>query len=469
MINAQCIPISWEFTTGGTLFSWSSGKNLTAKEQNTGHIPVYGGNGVNGFHDKVLVEHSTIIIGRVGANCGNVFVSNGPSWVTDNAIYAKYVPSKINLDFIKIAFALAKLNENSTGSGQPFVNQGMLNEVQIPLPPTSEQQRIVEAIETHFTRLDTAVAALKRAQGNLKRYRSSVLKAACEGKLVPTEAALAQAEGRSYEPAATLLERILNERRRKWEAENPGKKYIEPAAPYTSELPELPDGWCWGTIGQLAAHEPNSITDGPFGSKLKTSHYTSSGPRVIRLQNIGDGVFHDEYAHISLEHFRALEKHQVFSGDVVIAALGSDLPRACIIPDHVGLAIVKADCMRFHSNSQLVTPAYARAALNSRTVKSVASQIIHGIGRPRLNQQEIKELPIPLPPPTEQHRIVAEVERRLSLIDQLEKSIDADLARAERLRQSILKRAFEGKLVPQDPNDEPASVLLERIRAEKKP
>ena len=134
----------------------------------------------------------------------------------------------------------------------------MLRSHELPLPPLPEQHRIVEAIETHFTRLDAAVAALKRVKANLKRYRASVLKAACEGRLVPTEAELARAEGRDYEPADVLLKRILAERRAKWEADelakmtakgNPPKddrwkaKYKEPQPPDTSDLPELPEGW----------------------------------------------------------------------------------------------------------------------------------------------------------------------------------------------------------------------------------
>ncbi len=206
---------------------------------------------------------------------------------------------------------LEELGKLQRGVSYPAVRDTDVKSQPIPLAPLNEQHRIVEAIETQFTRLDAAVTAMKRAQANLKRYRASVLKAACEGRLVPTEAALAQAEGRSYESAAALLERILAERRRKWEAENPKKKYQEPVAPDTRELPDLPAGWVWASIEQIAAHEPNSITDGPFGSKLKTEHYTEAGPRVIRLQNIGAGIFHNEYAHISEEHFQSLRKHQV--------------------------------------------------------------------------------------------------------------------------------------------------------------
>lgn len=168
----------------------------------------------------------------------------------------------------------------------------------------------------------------------------------------------------------------------------------------------LPVGWRWTTVGELAAEEPYSITDGPFGSKLKTEHYTESGPRVIRLQNIGNGEFRDARAHISQEHFDTLKRHRISAGDLVIAGLGESLPRACIIPKYVGDAIVKADCIRFKPNPELAENKYLLYALNSETVKKFSAKIVQGIGRPRMNQQEIKAIPIPLPSLDEQRRIV---------------------------------------------------------------
>jgi type I restriction enzyme S subunit len=135
----------------------------------------------------------------------------------------------------------------------PKISQGTIEELGLPIPPSSEQQRIVEAIESYFTRLDDAVATLERVERNLKRYRASVLKSAVEGRLVPTEAALARQEGRDYEPASVLLERILNERRRRWVESGKKGKYQDPEPPDTTNLPELPEGWCWATVDQLAA------------------------------------------------------------------------------------------------------------------------------------------------------------------------------------------------------------------------
>lgn len=347
-----------------------------------------------------------------------------------------------------------------TTAGIYKVNQGDLNGLEVLVPPLEEQKAIVAAIETHFSRLDAAVASLTRAKANVQRARASVLKAAVEGRLVPTEAALARAEGRDYEPASVLLARILTERKAAHEAAQEGakrrKKYKPPVEPETEGMMRsLPEGWCWASVDQLAGEGGQGLCDGPFGSNLKTAHYTEEGPRVVRLQNIGDGEFRDEEAHISEEHFERLRKHEVRAGDLVIASLGEVLPRACVVPGWLGPALVKADCIRFRPTPN-AAGLYLRLALNSPPVRQRTTDKIHGVGRPRLGLTGIREIALPLPPLAEQHRIAAEVDRRLSVLDAIDTTLDANLARCERLRQSILKRAFEGYLTPRiDPHGVP--------------
>jgi type I restriction enzyme S subunit len=198
-------------------------------------------------------------------------------------------------------------------------------------------------------------------------------------------------------------------------------------------------------IGELAAAEPNSITDGPFGSKLKTAHYTDSGPRVIRLANVGDGNFVDAKAHISEAHFAALQKHRVFPGDLVIAALGENPPRSCIVPESLGPAIVKADCIRFKPSSELL-PNFANHALNSDFTRGQLRGIVHGVGRPRLNLKEIKAIEMPVPPLDEQQRIVAEIEKHFTRLEVAVAVLHRTRANLRSYRVAILKAAFEGSL-----------------------
>ncbi len=239
-----------------------------------------------------------------------------------------------------------------------------------------------------------------------------------------------------------------------------------------SALPTVPKQWRWARLCELAANEPNAITDGPFGSNLKTSHYTATGPRVIRLQNIGDGVFVDEYAHISESHFRALKKHEVVAGDLAIAALGESLPRACVIPSRIGPAIVKADCPRFRPNSDIVLSEFVNFALNSPDTRRRTSTIIHGVGRPRLNLAEVRGIWLPVAPLDEQRRVVAKIEELFSDLDAGVAALERAKANLNRYRAAVLKAAVEGKLTEQwraeHPNTEPASKLLERILAERR-
>ena len=360
---------------------------------------------------------------------------------------------------------VSALNPLQRGTSYPAVRDSDVLSQEVPLAPLAEQHRIVAEIEKQFTRLDASVAALRRVKANLKRYRASVLKAACEGKLVPTEAELAQAEGRDYEPADRLLERVLAEHRSLWEAQEKRRgKYKEPTAPDTSDLPELPEGWVWATVEQLLARSE-------YGTSAKCN-YESDGLPVLRIPNIvaGEIDLHDiKYATrpVLIDSETALAK-----GDVLMCRTNGSVSL-------VGkTAVVNTELEPYHSFASYLLRfrlietemmpkwfhIYATGQLGRAFIEQNAAS---SAGQNNVSLSLIHTMPIPLPPLAEQRRIVAEVERRLSVIHQAEAAIETNLTRAERLRQSILKEAFSGKLVPQDPNDEPASALLDRIRAER--
>jgi type I restriction enzyme, S subunit len=435
------------------------------------------------------LRHGDILLGEASGSANEVgkpaiWRDEVPGACFQNTLIRIRAPQEL-VEFLYYHFLrdamTGRFAKASRGVGIHHLGAQSLSDWEVVVPPRAEQERIVSTIETQFSRLDAAEAGLRRVQANLKRYRAAVLQAAVEGRLVPTEAELARREGRDYEPAVALLDRILAERRRRWEEAELARltargkppqndawkaKYQEPAAPDPSNLPSLPEGWCWTTIDQLAADERNSLTDGPFGSNLKTEHYTAAGPRVIRLQNIGDAVFVDERAHISEEHYSSLIKHAVFPGDIVIASLGTELPRACEVPDWLGHAIVKADCIRFCPDPGLASKTYLTYALNAHPTRQRTMSIVHGIGRPRIGLTLLRQIPIPLPPLGEQKRMTNEIDRLVSIANEIQVTVDGDIVRCQRLRQAILKQAFQGKLVAQDPGDEPASALLARIRGE---
>jgi type I restriction enzyme S subunit len=370
------------------------------------------------------------------------------------------------------------LSELAQGTAQKGVYLKTLSNLQIDIAPLGEQSRIVAEIEKHFTRLDAAVSALKRIKANLKRYRASVLKAACEGRLVPTEAELAKAEGRDYEPADRLLSRILKERRAKWEADQLAKmktqgkkstddkwkaKYEEPAAPDISFLTELSEGWAWSNMLTLTM---NGAQNGLY---LPQSAYGSGIP-ILRIDDYQNGTSRTSD---KLRLVKAVDddvvRYSLAQGDLIINRVNSmtHLGKCLIISAKNLPALFESNMMRLRL-SENINPKFIEICLH--TVEGRRRLIANAkwaVNQASINQTDVANVVVPLPPLAEQQRIVAEVERHISIIEELETVVEANLTRAERLRQSILKRAFEGKLVPQDPADEPASNLLERIRAER--
>ncbi len=352
------------------------------------------------------------------------------------------------------------------------------------LPPLNEQRRIVAKIEELFSDLDAGVAALKRAKANLKRYRAAVLKAAVEGKLTEewrVEAASRRLSSKSktrqdaastYEPASALLARILKERRQKWEADQLAKfaaagkeppknwrnKYIEPTPPDVSGLPELPDGWCWASVEQIC-----DVGTGTTPSRTNSNYYIGGTIPWI-LSGAVNLPFVDEASEFVTElaiKETTLRLYPV--GTLILALYGEGKTRGMVSELRIEATVNQALGALVFADSAVLVRSFIKVFLTSNYVQ-LRRQAAGGM-QPNLNLGIVKQIAVPLPSLDEQTRIVGEVASRVSQIEDAETTIEHGLLRASRLRQSILKNAFEGKLVPQDPGDEPASVLLERLRA----
>ena len=358
-----------------------------------------------------------------------------------------------------------ELRGKATGTTFDAIRGDSLRSHCIPLPPLAEQHRIVAEIERHFTRLDASVAALRRAQANLKRYRASVLKDACQGRLVPAEAELARSGGRDYEPAGVLLERILAQRRARWESQEKRRgRYKEPSAPDTSALPQLPEGWAWATLSQISELK-GGVTKGQRyrdGEELREIPY-------LRVANVQRGYLDLQKLSTIETTQKVIDQLRLIPGDVLFTEGGDrdKLGRGWVWKGELDECIHQNHVFRARLLTHSVIPEMVSWWGNSFGQEFFAKVGKQTTNLASINLNVLSQFPIPLPPLAEQRRIVAEVERRLSVVQQAEATVEASLARAERLRQSILKQAFSGRLVPQDPDDEPASALLERIRAER--
>lgn len=330
---------------------------------------------------------------------------------------------------LSIATFLESIGSGTTVKG---IRLETLRQLPIPLAPLHEQRKIVAEIEKQFSRLDEAVANLQRVKANLKRYKAAVLKAAVEGRLVETEAELARREGRSYETGEQLLQRILEERRVKWGGRG---KYKEPAAPRTDWTFDLPDGWTWSTLGHLTL----SVKDGPHYSPK----YSDEGIPFISGGNIRpEGIDFKSTKFITRELHQELSKRckpevgdllYTKGGTTGIARVNTD-PREFNVWVHVAVLKLAEPLHRF----------YVQHALNSPHCYRQAQEYTHGVGNQDLGLTRMVWITVPLPPLAEQVRIVAEVDCRLSIIREVETEVDANLKRAQALRQSTLSKMYGG-------------------------
>jgi type I restriction enzyme S subunit len=431
--------------------------------------PYYGATGQVGWIDDYLFDEELVLLGEDGAPFlqalkDKAYIIRGKSWVNNHAHVLRAIAELMENSFLCHYLNTADYHDYVTGTTRLKLNQSRMRKVPVPLVPLPEQRRIVAEIETQFTRLDAGVAALERAQANLKRYRTSVLKAACEGCLVPTEAELARAEGRDYEPAGQLLACILAERQAKWEAENPGKKYKEAALPDTEDLPELPAGWVWTNLEQLSWHSR-------YGTSQKCT-YDVPGPPVLRIPNISNGNFDLTDMKFGTKPSELQRIDPLAPNDLLIIRTNGSrdlIGRSALVRKAFGqLTYFASYLIRFRLVDTGNVPAWVAAIWDAPIMREWLERVAAtSAGQYNISIGSLNQLPIPLPPLAEQRRIVADVERRLSVVAALEREVEAALARARRLRQAVLKRAFKGRLVPQDPGDEPASALLECIRAER--
>lgn len=453
-----------------TLFSNSDGMPLARiRDVLAGDTSTY----YTGPYDEAyIITHGDLLVGMDG-DFHSGFWGVRPALL--NQRVCKITPIEQHYDKRLLSLVLpgylAAINANTPSVTVKHLSSKTIGEIDLPLPPRAEQTRIVAKLEELLSDLDAGVAELKAAQKKLAQYRQSLLKAAVEGALT----AEWRTKNTPAETGAQLLERILTERRTRWEAkqlakfEEQGKtppkdwqkKYPEPVQPDTSDLPELPEGWVWASVEQLGHVQ--------LGRQRSPSKIGKANPTpYIRAANITeDGVNLSDVLEMD---FSETEK-ETFSlkvGDVLLTeASGS--------PEHVGRPAIwkHADGLYCFQNTVLrfspqgIGSEYAFYSFLAMQKLGVFSKLSGGVGINHLSAGKFSKLPVPLPPIAEQIALVESIEESFLKCDDQISSIAHSLKQSTAQRQNLLRAAFSGQLVPQDPNDEPASVLLQRIRAER--
>ncbi|WP_257266031.1 restriction endonuclease subunit S [Endozoicomonas sp. ONNA2] len=454
-------------------------------------------------HEPEILSNSDIGSNKQYVTTGDVLISKinprlNRTWVVGNFTAHDKIASTewvvfkkqntISSAFLKYLLETVSvrdyLSHNASGVGGSLtrVKPILFDTIEIGLPPAAEQTRIVEKIEELFSELDKGVESLKTAQQQLKVYRQALLKQAFEGKLTEqwrkdnpdkmesAEQLLAcvKAErGVRYQQQLDEWKQAVNA----WEAA--GKEVKKPTKPKQAKelpsltadelagVPALPEGWAWIKFGNLTDY----VTSGSRGWK---EYYSNSGATFIRAQNLKhDSLNLNDIAYVDLPETVEGKRSKVNTDDILITITGANVTKAGIVIEHLEEAYVSqhvALCRLVNTSRANFIHQYLISGTGGRKQLEKAA---YGAGKPGLNLDNIYYLSVPVASEAESKIVIEYLQAQLSLLEKLEADLKINLKKSEALRQSILKKAFSGQLVAQDPNDEPASELLKRIRTER--
>lgn len=374
--------------------------------------------------------------------------------------------------WLKVAIDQLLDSEHLHGSTMKHINRGPFLAHRIPLPPLREQQRIAEALEELLSDLDAGVAELKAAQRKLAQYRQSLLKAAVQGELTADWRA---AQRNPQETGAELLQRILTERRARWEqkqlakfaeqGKTPSKgwqaKYSAAAQPDTSSLPPLPENWVWTSLDCL-------IEDGPQNGLYVPSEKYGRGAPILRIDDYQIGWSRQSNALSRVDTDAATSQtYALKAGDLVINRVNSmtHLGKCICIQDSMEGVLFESNLMRL-SLSRRVSAKFFELYLGSLAGRArLIKDAKWAVNQASINQQDVRRTAVPLPPYQEQITAVEILGLQYDVIDAQLATVVRTQKQSVLQRKNLLKAAFSGELVSQDLSDEPASVLLARVRA----
>lgn len=400
-----------------------------------------------------------------GICSGEFLVFSKHDWLNN-----RFLASRLNADdFVKFA-------EERVSGDRPRVSFQKLVSFPLLLPPTAEQDRIVARLDAAMSRLRKGEAATRRALRRVDDYRTAVLRAAVTGQL--SQGWRQRRTGRASESGAALLHRLLDAREKRWKASELQKlsvrgksrsgndwesRYRQPAPPRTTSSERSPEGWTWASIDQL------SWASG-YGTSIKCT-YDADGPPVLRIPN----VRHRQLDTHDLK-FATRSQRRPFDfvepGDMLLIRTNGSKSltgRAVVVATPLARKITFASYLiRYRLVGEKLLWSWIALAWDSNVLRSsIEGRAKTTAGQYNLSLSGLADVPLPLPPFAEQRVIVDDANRRLLAADKFTTRLDDQLAEARRARSSILRKAFLGSLVPQDPRDQPASVILEQATAEK--
>ena len=452
------------------------GKKLKQKQYlSTGKYPVIdqGDSDIAGFtDDETLVFDGQFPIVAFGDHTRRFKKISKKFVVGADGVKLFKPSSHLNFDYILYLLRISKFEDRGYSRHFQFVKK-----LNLSIAPLAEQTRIVDKIDELFSSIEAGERAIARARTALTRYRKAVLKAAVSGELTKEW----RAENPPTETADTLLTRILKARYAAWEKAELEKldvkskarpetkkqwekfraRYKAPVEPDTDELPSLPQGWVWTTQDMLLS----DLITGPFGSMLHQSDYVETGTPLVNPISIVQGkIIETKLKYLDDETIKRLERFKLIEGDVVIARRGDMGRCASVLNKHNGW-LCGTGSMILRPNELVLTEYLSQSLQYGHALAYLNSNAI-GTTMKNLNRTILKLVPIAICSIEEQFETLSKIEEALSKADKVETTLDAQARQAKALKQAVLKFAFEGNLVPQNPKDEPASELLKRIKEE---
>lgn len=360
----------------GDICELKYGSSLPERSRLEGNVPVYGSNGIVGFHNEAITTSPTLIVGRKGS-AGKVQYSEIGCFPIDTTYYIDETTLDCNLKWLFYCLSYKDLSKYNKAAAVPGINRNDVYNLMVQFPSLNEQNEIAHVLE----QADRARQQRKAANVLTDQFlQSSFL--------------------------SLFGDPVKNEK-----------------------------GWELDTIKNLA----EKYSDGPFGSNLKTEHYTSTGVRIIRLQNIGVNEFKDEVdAYVSLEHYETLKKHSCYPGDVLIGTMGEPNLRACILPSSIKVAINKADCVLFRPNRKKVLAEYVSYLLNIPSFVESVANLVLGQTRGRISMGRLANAKLTVPSLSLQQQfagIVAQAEGLRKKQRESEREL-------EQLFQALLQKYF---------------------------
>jgi type I restriction enzyme S subunit len=425
-------------------------------EQDTGRI-VGCGKGADVTSTKAVFRAGDVLYGKLRPYLNKVCIPDFDGICsTDILVFPQtvHLDSRYVMRFLMQRHIVEYANHHSAGVQLPRVSFDKLGELEFPLPPFAEQKRIVAKVEALLARVDAARERLAKVPTLLKRFRQSILAAACSGQLTADWREGQQNLGR----AEDLIVEI---------GKNAGHKSkdMEEGLENGTGLPDLPVGWTWASVGQIACH----VTDGEH----ITPDVVPNGVPLLSAKDVREhGVEFDDGKFVTksdAERFwrRCKPEH----GDVLVVSRGATIGRICRVQTDKSFCLMGSVILI--KPSPLVNGGYVDAALRSPEGKTRLVELCGFSAQQAIYIRDIRRIPIPLPAFAEQQEIVRRVEALFALADKIEARVQAATARVEKITQAILAKAFRGELVPTEAQlarqegraYEPASVLLDRIRA----